>query len=166
MLHVYLVLFNILLVVQDSSVRAQYLSWSTTPLFCFHTEDLKSQKGKGSVPGFLEAGGSFKAGPCYYQPDLVSMEAASRSSLFLSAWGPVEPQPGQAVGLALSLVLGKEAQMPRGASLFLLLLERSNWLCSAMLFFSQACMGWPSFLPWNTPSVGVLLRGGWVLWRI
>lgn len=68
---------NILLVGQDSSVRVQYLSWSTAPLFCFHTEDLRSQKGKGNVPGFLEAGGSFKAGPCYCQPDLVSMEAAS-----------------------------------------------------------------------------------------
>lgn len=67
--------------------------WSTTPPVCFHTADLKSQKGKGSVPGFLEAGGSFKAGSCYCQLDLVSMEAASRGSLFLSAWGPVEPQP-------------------------------------------------------------------------
>lgn len=35
--------------------------WSTTPPVCFHTADLKSQKGKGSVWGFLEAGGSFKA---------------------------------------------------------------------------------------------------------
>lgn len=78
------------------------------------------------MPGFLEAGGSFKAGPCYCQPDLVSMEAASGGSLFLSVWGPVEPQPGQAVGLSLSLVLGKEAQMPRGPSLFLLLVECSN----------------------------------------
>lgn len=78
---------NILLVGQDSSVRVQYLSWSTAPLFCFHTEDaslfclhtedLRSKKGKGNVPGFLEAGGSFKAGPCYCQPDLISMEAAS-----------------------------------------------------------------------------------------
>lgn len=38
--------------------------------------DWKRQKEKGSVPGFLEAGGSFKAGACC-QSDFVSMEAAS-----------------------------------------------------------------------------------------
>lgn len=48
-----------------------------------HAVNLKSQKEKGSVPGFLEPGGSFKAGACC-QSDPVSMEAASGGSLFLS----------------------------------------------------------------------------------
>lgn len=68
---------DILLVGQDSRGRLRHLSWSTAPPVLCQTADWKTQKGKGSVPGFLQAGGSFKARPCYCQPDLVSMEAAS-----------------------------------------------------------------------------------------
>lgn len=57
-----------------------------------HAVNLKSQKEKGSVQGFLEAGGSFKAG-AYCQSDLVSMEAASGAACSRQpeAWGSLSP---------------------------------------------------------------------------
>lgn len=58
-----------------------------------HAVNLISPKEKGSALGFLEAGGSFKAGACC-QSDLVSMEAASRAACSCQpgAWWSLSPQ--------------------------------------------------------------------------
>lgn len=45
-----------------------------------HTVNLQSQKEKGRELGFLEAGGSFKAGACCRQSELASRNTVSRAA--------------------------------------------------------------------------------------
>lgn len=131
-----------------------------------HAVNLISPKEKGIVLGFLEAGGSFKAGACC-QSDLVSMEAASRAacSCQLGAWRSLSPQ--QASG---QLPL-EEGSPGNPASVFLLLSfchrssvwKESRWLLVPLCTFPRTCIRVAFITALGIPPLRILLGRGILL---